>query len=102
PRIADGVKRAYLYSFRVMDMFRGHGIGTRLINTAERMIIARGFTMMTIADAKDNQGALRLYERLNYRKIAEDPGRWTYTDHLGVIQQMNEPCWVLEKNLILR
>ena len=102
PRIADGKKRAYLYSFRVMDMFRGQGIGTLLIKTAENMILEKGFKLMTIAVAKENHGALRLYERLNYRKFAEDSGRWTYTDHLGVIQQMNEPCWILEKNLILR
>lgn len=102
PRIADGQKRAYLYSFRVMDMFRGKGIGTMLIKTAESMIIERRFSTMTIAVAKENIGALRLYERLGYRKFAEDPGRWTYTDHLGVIQQMNEPCWILEKTLLLR
>ena len=34
--IADGRRRAYLYSLRVMDMFQGRGIGTRLIDEASK------------------------------------------------------------------
>ena len=35
---SDGKRRAYLYSLRVMEMFRGRGIGTRLIEEAERRV----------------------------------------------------------------
>ncbi len=100
--IADGKKRAYLYSLRVMEMFRGYGIGTCLIQEAEAIILDRGFQWCTIAVAKENQAAKRLYERLGYRTFAEDPGRWSYIDHEGRTRYMNEPCWLLQKELIMR
>jgi ribosomal protein S18 acetylase RimI-like enzyme len=100
--IADGDSRAYLYSLRVMEMFRGYGIGTRLIQEAEAIIQDRGFQWCTIGVAKDNFQAQRLYERLGYRVFAEDPGRWSYIDHEGRTRHVNEPCWLLQKQIIMR
>lgn len=102
PRVADGCSRAYLYSFRVMEHFQNNGIGTRLLEEAEATLTQRGFQWTTIAVAKDNQRALRLYERLGYRIFADDPGTWSYTDHQGRVRQIDEPSWILEKNLSLR
>ncbi len=100
--IADGKRRAYLYSFRVMEMFRGQGIGTMLVNHAENFISNRGYNSVTIAVAKDNHGAIRLYERLGYGKFAEDSGKWSYTNHHGKTCYVHEPCWLLEKSLEMR
>lgn len=97
--IADGERRAYLYSLRVMEMFRGHGIGTRLILEAEAILHARGIVWTTIAVAKENLSARRLYERLGYGIFAEDTGQWSYTDHRGRTRFVDEPCWILEKRL---
>jgi ribosomal protein S18 acetylase RimI-like enzyme len=97
--IANGKTRAYLYSFYVLPAFRGMGLGTHMIRYAEQTLIERGFRFVTIAVAKENTGALRLYQRLNYCIIREDAGRWSYTDHLGRTHRMNEPCWILEKVL---
>ena len=100
-RVADGWTRAYLYSFRVMEVFRGKKIGTRLIQEAERIVLDRGFRWTTIAVAKDNHSARRLYERLGYRTFKEDPGQWSYLDHKGHVHHVNEPCWLLRKDLLL-
>lgn len=94
--------RAYLYSFRVMEMFRGHGIGTRLLQEAENMTLDRGLGWAAIAVAKDNHGARRLYERIGYHIYAEDSGRWSYLDHKGIARHVSEPCWMLQKQLRLR
>ena len=94
-----GGKRSYLYSLRVMDAFQRKGIGTALVREAERILTERGFTAVSIAAAKDNPGARRLYERLGYQVITEDAGRWHYTDHEGRTRQVIEPCWILEKSL---
>lgn len=99
PRLADGVSRGYLYSFSVMDMFQGQGIGTRLLLTAEQILRERQFHWATIAVAKDNSDALRLYRRHHYCMFAEDEGKWRYPDHRGILQHVHEPCWLLEKNL---
>lgn len=99
-QIADGSNRAYLYSFYVVQSLRGKGLGTRMVNYAERLLNERGYQFVTLAVAKDNPGALRLYERLAYSRLREDPGKWSYTDHMGRLQRVNEPCWILEKHLI--
>jgi ribosomal protein S18 acetylase RimI-like enzyme len=93
---------AYLYSLRVMEMFRGYGIGTCLIQEAESIILDRRFQWSTIAAAKENRAALRLYERLGYEVFAEDAGNWSYTDHNGMTRQVHEPCWLLRKQIHLR
>lgn len=97
--IANGHNRGYLYSFYVMEMFRGHGIGTQLIDRAEHILTDRGFTVATIAVAKDNAKALRLYQRRNYEIFTEDEGKWRYHDHLGKMRHVHEPCWLLAKPL---
>ncbi|HLV37126.1 MAG TPA: GNAT family N-acetyltransferase [Spirillospora sp.] len=90
---------AYFYSFRVMEMFRGQGIGTRLLCEAENLVIDHGIEWATIAAAKANTGAQRLYQRLGYRICGDDDGIWSYIDHRGRICTVNEPCWLLEKQL---
>ena len=95
-------KRAYFYSFRVMDMFQGQGIGTWLLSNAEVMALDRGLEWATIAAAKENTGARRLYERLGYKIYGENNGSWSYVDHRGITREVNEACWLLEKKLELR
>lgn len=95
----DGLKRGYLYSLRVMDVFQRQGIGTALLREAESILIERGYHSVSIAAAKDNPGARRLYERMGFRVFTEDAGRWHYVDHEGRTRQVIEPCWVLEKDL---
>lgn len=97
-----GQKRAYLYSLRVMEMFRGKGIGSLLLKEAEDFVAKAGYSWTTIAAAKDNPAARKMYERRGYRLFAEDAGHWNYMDHQGNVQHVHEPCWVLEKRLHLR
>lgn len=98
-QVADGYRRAYLYSFRVMEMFQGQGIGSRLLREAEGMLAARYFQYATLSVAKENERALKLYQRSGYRVFDDDPGQWHYVDHRGVKHHVNEPSWMLEKKL---
>lgn len=98
-RFADGAVRAYLYALRVRPNWQGQGLGTRLIRAAEEALLALGFGVAVIAAGKDNPRAYRLYQRLGYETFAEDPGVWYFTDVNGVRQSMEEPCWVMEKQL---
>lgn len=99
PLYANGHSRAYLYSLQVMPFLQGLGIGTRLLDSAEDVLRARGFRHAIIAAALDNQGAQRLYRKRGYVRYAEDPGRWSYTDPDGVVHQVEEPCWLMRKRL---
>jgi len=98
-KMVDGKTRGYLYSFYVMDMFQGQGIGTRLLNAAEALFFHRHYKTVTIAVAKDNPRAFALYQRHGYTIFGEDPGNWEYRDHRGRLRQVHEPCWLLEKEL---
>jgi len=95
----DVSKRAYLYSFRVMDAFRNQGIGTALVRESEAILREREYLSVSIAVAKDNPGARRLYERLGFHVYSEDAGRWHYVDHEGRTRQVVEPVWLMEKDL---
>lgn len=97
--LADGVKRAYLYSFRVHPNFRSQGLGSRMVHHVEQDLIRRGFQFLTLNVAKDNLDALRLYLRLGFHIVAEEPGVWSYVDDKGIRQLVEEPAWRMEKRL---
>jgi ribosomal protein S18 acetylase RimI-like enzyme len=98
-RLADGIRRGYLYSLRVKAEFRGRGLGTRLLLTAEEILRRRKMETASIGVEKTNLRARALYERLGYQIMGEDPGRWSYTDHLGEEREVSEPAWLMEKKI---
>jgi len=99
PELADGWNRAYLYSFRIKPPYRNHGLGTRMLNVLEEYLIARRFTRLTLNVARDNPDAIRLYKRLGFHIVAEEPGIWSYIDHQGQLKTVKEPSWRMEKRL---
>lgn len=96
---ADSVATAYLYAFRVRPEWRNRGIGTRLIQEAESVLVRIGFRRALIAVAKDNPGARRLYERMGYSHLAEEDGEWSFIDDRGLLQRIVEPSWLMERLL---
>ena len=96
---ADGHSSAYIYSFRVRPPYRGTGIGTLLLKTAETDVGKRGYQWITLNVGRDNPDARRLYERLGYIVVADEPGRWSYLDHNGHRRHVHEPSWRMEKEL---
>ncbi len=99
PELADGSERAYLYSFRVRDRFRSHGLGSLIMDVVEDDLRDRGFQYVTLNVARDNTRAQRLYLRRGYHVVAPEPGTWSYPDEKGVWHQVEEPAWRMEKVL---
>ena len=99
PELANGWNRAYLYSFRIKPKYRNLGLGTRMLQTLQDYLVRRKFTRLTLNVARDNPDAIRLYERLGFQIVAEEPGIWSYKDHTGKIQTVEEPSWRMEKKL---
>ena len=89
----------YLYALRVRPSFRNQGIGTALIVRAEEDLGQRKFLRVVIAVAKDNDGALRLYQRLGYSVFGDDPGSWSYIDDQGELRHVFEPSFLLDREL---
>lgn len=99
PELADGWKRAYLYSFRIKPAYRNQGLGSRMLRTLEDYLISKHFTQLTLNVARDNPDAIRLYERVGFHIVAEEPGVWSYIDHEGHWRTVVEPSWRMEKQL---
>lgn len=99
PELANGIKRAYVHSFRVHPAFRREGLGTRLMQTVEMDLVERGYKEITLNVTLTNTGALRLYLELGYKVIGKDPGCWSYYDENNVLQEVEEPGWRLLKVL---
>ncbi len=96
---ADGRNRAYVFAFRIKNAWRNMGIGAYLMHFVESDLRARGFKFVTLNVAKENYKALRLYNRLGYRVIGSRSGIWTYRDHEGRLQHVDEPAWRMIKDL---
>jgi ribosomal protein S18 acetylase RimI-like enzyme len=97
--LADGLDRAYFYSFRIRPAYRRAGLGTRIMQVVEKDLIQRGFRTVTLNVAKDNFDAQRLYLRHGYRIVAPEPGIWNYPDQYGIWHRVEEPAWRMEKEL---
>jgi ribosomal protein S18 acetylase RimI-like enzyme len=97
--LADGETSAYIYGFRIRPAYQSKGIGTRLLEIAENDLVFRGYRIVNLNVGQDNQRARMLYERLGYRVIGSDPGRWSYYDQYGRRQDVNEPAWRMQKEL---
>lgn len=98
--LADGRDLAFIHSFRVRPEFRGHGVGTSLLSTAEKDLVRRGFKNVSLNVARENEAAIRLYEHKGYRRLYPVAGDWTYDDHLGVVCQVHEPGWRMVKSMV--
>ena len=99
PELADGWNRAYLYSFRIKPRYQNQGLGTRMFQVLEDYLIKKRFTRLTLNVARDNAAAIRLYKRLGFQIVAEEPGIWSYIDHIGKLRTVEEPSWRMEKRL---
>jgi ribosomal protein S18 acetylase RimI-like enzyme len=99
PELSDGWQRAYLYSFRIKPQYRNNGLGTSMVEVVESFLRVRQFSRVTLNVAKDNLSAIRLYKRLNYQIVAEEPGIWSYPDDEGKWHTIVEPSWRMEKLL---
>ena len=99
PEMADGIHRAYMFSFRIRPEYRNNGLGGHVIRFLEEYLLGRGFDTMRINVGKANEEARKLYEKHGYRIIGTEEGRWRYQDQFGNYQTVNEPAWRMIKKL---
>lgn len=97
--LADGIHRAYLFSFRLKPAYRNHGLGGYMLEFLENYLLKRGFDTLRINVARDNHLARRMYEKHGYQVVGPEEGRWRYQDQFGQWQAVHEPAWRMLKKL---
>ena len=97
--VADGLHRAYLFSFRIKPAYRNQGLGSYMLSFVENQLLLRGYTTVRLNVAQDNPKARALYERHGYEVIGYSSGVWQYQDDEGAWQTMREPAWKMSKRL---
>lgn len=83
----------------VLAGFRDQGLGTALMAEAESAIRAHGAGHATLMVEKTNEAAIRLYDRLGYKQIAESTPSWEDPMPDGTLRAVGHPSWVMRKEL---
>ena len=66
----------WLESLHVLIEFRGHGMGTQLMQSTAAHLHARGYDSMRLGVIVGNDAAARFYERLGGSLIGLEPVSW--------------------------
>lgn len=97
--LADGLTRGYIYGFRIKPRFRGHGLGSKMLEVAEIDFFDRNYSWATLNVAKENLGAQNFYKKRGFQIVADESGRWSYLDHHGNLREVHEPAFRMEKRI---
>jgi ribosomal protein S18 acetylase RimI-like enzyme len=97
--VADGISRAYLFSFRVKSAFRNRGVGAKILSFTENDLRVKGFRWSVLNVDQKNIIARKFYEKYGYTVVAPERGIWTYVDQYGKLKEVDEPAWRMEKRL---
>jgi ribosomal protein S18 acetylase RimI-like enzyme len=68
---------------------RSRGIGSQLMEHAERLVAQRGYRQVGLSVALDNPRARALYERRGYR----DSGLGTHNSRWPYLDEQDRECW---------
>ena len=88
-----------IWAVRVFPLLRNHGIGTRLMVAAERLLFEKGYQWSELTVDKHEPRARRLYERLGYRSMGSTEGLLRYTTPDKRLVALNLQLWILRKPL---
>lgn len=93
-----------LMHLEVIEEARNRGIGSAIMDEAERQLRALGHHNVALGVRLDNKDAARLYERLGYAQLTDDDKPFVLSTVKvewvgGKAQQLPDVCWVYVKPL---
>ena len=89
-----------LFALDVGEAFRGRGVGTALVDAVEAVAADRALTEVNLEVAIGNEDAVRLYQRLGYKRLGKPVlDRWEQHLDDGGSRLVEEPSWVMIKSL---
>ncbi|MFD8668197.1 GNAT family N-acetyltransferase [Streptomyces microflavus] len=96
-RIKEGV--GTLWQLAVHPALQSCGIGTFLVEAAERRIRTRGLRQAELAVEESNPRARALYERLGYAAYDRRPDSWDEQAPDGSLRRYETTCTLMRKAL---
>jgi ribosomal protein S18 acetylase RimI-like enzyme len=96
---APGRGAGTLWQLAVYGALQSCGIGTLLIEAAERRIRARGLHRAELAVEEGNPRARALYERLGYVAYGSAPDAWDEEAEDGSLRRYETVCTLMRKEL---
>jgi ribosomal protein S18 acetylase RimI-like enzyme len=87
-----------LYQAAVHPVLQSCGIGTLLVQVAEKRIMARGHAIAELAVERDNPRGRALYERPGYVAYGHEPDEWDAEDADGCIVRYRAMCTLMRKS----
>jgi ribosomal protein S18 acetylase RimI-like enzyme len=88
-----------IHQLATMPALQSCGLGTALIEEAERRILRRGLTRAELGVEHENPRARALYARLGYVAFDDRPDAWDEEGPDGTIRRYETMCAILEKDL---
>ncbi|WP_299536780.1 N-acetyltransferase [uncultured Streptomyces sp.] len=88
-----------LWQFAVHPALQSCGIGTVLVEAAERRIGDRGLRRAELGVEDGNPRARALYERLGYRAYDRRPDAWDEQGPDGTVRRYETMCTLMRKDL---
>ena len=89
-----------MFALDVGKAFRNRGVGTALIDAVEAAAISLHIKEVNLEVSVDNVNAIRLYERLEYRRLPEPvTDYWDELDEDGNRQTVEALSWIMVKEI---
>lgn len=80
---------AYIANVAVLSEYRGYGVASRLMETAENGAKERGCEFISLEVRKSNEKAISLYKKRGYATVGERKDFYTYPAENGLIMTKN-------------
>lgn len=89
-----------MFALDVGIEFRERGIGTELIRAVEAVAVDMCLDEVNLEVSVENRNAIRLYERLGYRRLPEQiTDRWQQLTDDGSTVVVEEQSWIMVKRV---
>ncbi|WP_230530901.1 GNAT family N-acetyltransferase [Microvirga roseola] len=95
---AEGI--AYLWAVRTFYPLQGSGIGRHMMDAAEAALRERGIVRAELGVERDNDSALRFYEKLGWRVVGPLQERFSYRSDgsEAAIEHLDQ--WLMAKPIL--
>jgi len=98
-RYDDQPEAGTVFQFDVIADFRNQGVGTALLDHAEKRIRERGWGRATLAVEDSNIDAMRLYRRRGYVVCGAEDSEWDQQVPDGTTYRYRCRCLLMQRTL---